>query len=130
MKKLTTATLIMIATVSMALAQAPAQKPPETQPIPKKAAAVSMKEHKLFISGEVVSVDTTANTVTLKSKSGKIETINVNPATVIKKDGKAIQLAELSTGTKVMVTYKVEGDKKYALSIKEKMRFGGIKTHK
>ncbi len=69
-------------------AQAPAPAPP--------AAAAP-------VSGEVVSVDTTANTVVVKDATGAEKTFSVDPATTISKDGTTLTLADLTAGTKVEV---------------------------
>jgi Cu/Ag efflux protein CusF len=63
------------------------------------------------IVGEVVSVDTTANTITVKDKSGKSETLTLDPKIVVKK---AIALTDISAGNKVSVRYKTVAGKKIA----------------
>ncbi|MBI3989659.1 MAG: hypothetical protein HY347_08575 [candidate division NC10 bacterium] len=55
------------------------------------------------VSGEVVSVDATANTVVVKDATGAQKTFSLDPATTISKDGTTLTLAELTAGTKVEV---------------------------
>ena len=74
----------------------------------------------MSIEGEVVSVDTAANTITLKSKEGKTEILDISKVTVIRKADKTIQLAEVSAGNKIMASCKMDGTRKYAVSINVK----------
>jgi hypothetical protein len=80
--------------------------------------AVSVKQPALpRIVGEVVSVDATANTITVKDKSGKSETLTLGPKVVVRKAGKTITFADVSAGDRVSVRYRTEADKKIATSI-------------
>jgi hypothetical protein len=69
------------------------------------------------LGGEIVSVDTTANTITLKYKSGKTETLKIDPKMTVKKAGKTIPLTDLSAGEKISVSYRTEAGKKIATSV-------------
>lgn len=91
-----------------------AQSRPEIVQVAAKSKRPTQKVR--TISGEVASVDQTANTVTVKSKTrkGKELTLGakVNDKTVIK-SGKATKtLADLKAGDKVSVKYRrtAEGD--------------------
>ncbi len=68
------------------------------------------------LRGEIVSVDTTANTITVK-KSGKDETLAIDPNAMVKKAGKAITLKDLSPNEKVDLRYKTEAGKKIVTRI-------------
>lgn len=69
------------------------------------------------ISGTVVSVDTVANLIVVKHKKGEA-TFSVTPATKIKVVGKVAPLADIKKDSRVVVTYKMEGDKKTATAIR------------
>jgi hypothetical protein len=71
--------------------------------------------------GEVVSVDTTVNAVTVKSKSGKTETLKVDPKVVVKKAGKAIPLNSLTAGDKISLAYRMVNGEKIATNITERV---------
>lgn len=68
------------------------------------------------LRGEIVSVDTTANLITVK-KSGKDETLAVDPNALVKKAGKTITLKDLSPNEKVDLRYKTEAGKKIVMRI-------------
>ncbi|PIV52405.1 MAG: hypothetical protein COY53_06330 [Elusimicrobia bacterium CG_4_10_14_0_8_um_filter_37_32] len=69
------------------------------------------------ILGEIVSVDVTAKTVTIKAlKSGNIETYNTDARVMIKKLGKTITLTDLTAGNRVTM-YRYFLDKKIVTSI-------------
>jgi hypothetical protein len=88
-----------------------------TQEQPKKSGQ-SMKEtlteKGMALSGEIVSVDTAASTITVKEKSGKSDTLKIDPKATLKKAGKVIALKDLSAGEKVQVGYKAEAGEKVA----------------
>ena len=69
------------------------------------------------LTGEIVSVDVTAKTITVKDQSGKSETYNSDVRVTIKKVGKTITLAELAAGNKVTLYYITAAGKKIATSI-------------
>lgn len=69
------------------------------------------------VSGEVVSVDTTANTVVVKDATGAEKTFSIDPATTISKDGTTLTLADLTAGTKVEVTSEKKEGKLIAKAI-------------
>lgn len=66
------------------------------------------------VIGEVVSIDATANTITLKKKSGENETLSIDPKVVVKKSGKICSLSDITVGERIVVSYQKEGDKKVA----------------
>jgi hypothetical protein len=82
---------------------------------PKKVAAPATPKVQKLV-GTVVSVDAIANTITLKLKTGD-ETLAVDKAAKITADGKEIKLADIAKDKKVAVHYKVDADKKVAVSI-------------
>ena len=88
----------------------------ETKPAqPVKTAPV---EKALVREGEVVSVDTTTNMLTLKHhKAGPTETFKLDPKAVVKKAGKNITLNELVAGEKIKVVYKKVSGEKVATKI-------------
>jgi hypothetical protein len=70
------------------------------------------RHHRLSrIAGEVVSVDTTANTITVSS------TLKLGPEVVVKKAGETITLSDVKAGDKVMVRYRIKEHKKIVKSI-------------
>ena len=69
------------------------------------------------LTGEIVSVDVTAKTVTVKDQSGKSETYNSDAIVMIKKLGKTITLTDLTAGNKVTLYYTTAADKKIVTSI-------------
>jgi hypothetical protein len=81
---------------------------------PKKVASV---EKTKAMGGEIVSVDTTTHTINIKLKSGKTETLNIDPKITLKKAGKTIVLTDLSAGEKITASYKTEAGKKSATKI-------------
>lgn len=67
------------------------------------------------LSGKIVSVDAVANTVVVKTKKGEM-TLNVDPAAKIRV-GKETKLADLKSGSRITVSYKMEGENKVATRI-------------
>jgi ribosomal protein S1 len=98
-----------------------AQKPaePAVAASPKKAPAVEKKTS--IFTGEVVSIDSTANQIVVKSK-GKPEgvTFGVTERTNIRKAKKEAALTDIVAGDKVIVAYRTKDDKKIATAIKVK----------
>ncbi|MFH0775181.1 MAG: hypothetical protein V2A53_06815 [bacterium] len=112
MKKVTSLLTMLIALGLITVVYA--EGSPTTTPVKKAVKTVSR------LSREVVSVDATANTITVKNKAGKVETLNVAPKAKIKKAGKIITLSEVSAGDKVTIAYKTEAGQKVAVSISVK----------
>lgn len=56
----------------------------------------------------VVSVDTSANTITAKDKSGASLTFNVSPQTKITKNGQDIALADIKANDNLTIDYNDE----------------------
>jgi hypothetical protein len=91
---------------------APAQP---TKPVhPAKEAQVGKSP---TLRGEIVMVDTTAKVITVKSKSGKADTLKIDPKAIVSKAGKTIALKDLSPKEKVNVSYKTEAGKEIATRI-------------
>jgi len=122
--------LVAVGCVTLALAQeqvVPAQPTKPEQPVkpeqptkPEQPAKTATVVKTKAIGGEIVSVDTTAKTISLKYKSGKTEkteTFEINPKLTVKKAGKIIALTDLSAGEKVSVGYEIEAGKKVATRI-------------
>ncbi|OGS23933.1 MAG: hypothetical protein A2297_06605 [Elusimicrobia bacterium RIFOXYB2_FULL_48_7] len=66
-------------------------------------------------TGQVVSVD--ASQITVKSKSKRSETFSIDEKTVLKRSKKPVQVSEITADDKVTVKYRVEAEKKTAISI-------------
>jgi hypothetical protein len=81
---------------------------------PTKVASVGKTK---AMGGEIVSVDTTTHTISIKMKSGKTETLNIDPKITVKKAGKTIVLTDLAAGEKITASYKTEAGKKIATKI-------------
>lgn len=119
------AMLIVVGCVTFVWAQqqtTPAQptKPTQlTKPVQPVKATTAEKTSAL--GGEIVSVDTTANTIMVKPKSGKTETLKIDPKATLKKAGKTISLKDLSPGEKISVSYKTEAGDKIATRIMVKV---------
>jgi hypothetical protein len=119
--------LVAVGCVTLAWAQEPvrpAQPAKPEQPIkpeqPAKTATTATVVKTKAIGGEIVSVDTTAKTISLKYKSGKTEkteTFEINPKLTVRKARKIIALTDLSAGEKVGVSYETEAGKKVATRI-------------
>ena len=84
-----------------------------------KSATPTVKKQTLpRIIGEVVAIDTaTANMVTIKDKSGKSESVNIDTKTWFIKSDDPITLSEIFVGDIVSVRYRTKADKKVASSI-------------
>jgi hypothetical protein len=106
MKTLTliVALLFVVGCLTFAWAQQPTTPtaPTKAEPPHKKAPA----EKPMMLSGEIETVDATANSITLKDKAGKTESLKLDSKVVVKKAGKSIALNDLTAGEKVTVTYK------------------------
>ena len=70
------------------------------------------------ISGEVVSVDATSNTIVIKTKNGEEKKFEVNSETKITMEKKPMALQDLKAGEKVGVKYSETEGKMVAKSIK------------
>jgi uncharacterized alpha/beta hydrolase family protein len=109
--------LILVAFVSGVMAQ---QKPATTPaPAPKAAAPEKVKLEKF--SGTIEKVDEMAKAIDVKGKVKKEEkvlTFDTDDKTKITKAGKDMPFADLKQGMRVSVTYKKDGDKMAAVSIK------------
>jgi hypothetical protein len=93
---------------------------PEQAVKPKLPAKTATVVKAKAIGGEIVSVDTTAKTISLKYKSGKTEkteTFAINPKVIVNKAGKSIALTDLSAGEKVSVGYETKAGKNIATRI-------------
>jgi len=55
------------------------------------------------ITGLVQNADASNKQLQVKDNSGQVETLNVSDATVIKRDGQTVQLADLKMGDPVIV---------------------------
>jgi hypothetical protein len=93
------------------------------------AKAKTAKASALRVSGEVVSVDAIGNTVVIKAKKGE-DTLSVDSATVVKIDGKAGKVADLSTGNVISAVYKMESGKMVATKISKTEPKAKAKTAK
>lgn len=80
------------------------------------APAKAAKPAALKVSGEIVSVDAIGNTVVIKAKKGE-DTLSVDSATVVKVDGKAAKVADLTAGNVVSAVYKMDAGKMVATKI-------------
>jgi hypothetical protein len=95
--------LVVAACVTAVWAQpqtAPAQPTKTEHPIKEAPAAKMM----MALTGEIVSVDTAAQTITVKHKSGKTETLKVDSKVTVRKSGKTISLKDLSAGENVGIS--------------------------
>jgi len=107
-----------IASVSFAVEKA-ATAPAATEK--KEAAPVKAEEKKApvkvkRISGEVVTVDATAGTLTVKSKKQEVS-LSTDDKTAVKKGIEKKTLADVVAGDKVIVKYKEVDGKNVAKSI-------------
>lgn len=121
MKTLTLSVIVLLVFGCMALVWA--EQPSTTAQAPKtEQTAKSVKVEKpMVMVGEIVSVDTTANAIIVKQKSGKTETLKEDPKVIIKKSGNIIPLSVLAPGDKVTVSYKTEAGEKIATRIVERV---------
>ena len=71
------------------------------------------------VIGEVTAVDATANTITIKEKSGNEITFGVDSKAKITKGNKPMALADITANMSVKVTYKEENAQKIAVAIQE-----------
>lgn len=104
---------ISFATEKAATAPAAVEKK-EAAPVKaeEKKAPVKVKQ----ISGEVVTVDATAGTLTVKSKKQEVS-LSTSDKTVVKKGTEKKTLADVMAGDKVVVKYKEVEGKNIAKSI-------------
>jgi len=110
--------LVTVGLVTFVCAHTLAAPVTPSEPAKSATSAAPGKEATMpRIAGEVVSLDTTANTITVKDKSGKSETLTLDPKVVVRKAGKTITLADVSAGDRVNVRYRTEAEKKFATSI-------------
>ena len=98
-----------------------------TPAVPASAATTQMAQPKQMSrtsinTGEVVSVDATANQIVIKSSEGKMaaNTFDVTDKTNIRKAGKEIKLSDIVAGDKVIVAFKKKDDKRIATAIRVK----------
>jgi len=108
-----------IASLSFAVEKKAATAPAAVEK--KEAAPVKAEEKKppvkvKRISGEVVAVDATAGTLTVKSKKQEVS-LSTDNNTVVKKGKETKALADVVAGDKVIVKYKEVGGKNVAKSI-------------
>jgi len=68
------------------------------------------------ITGEVVSVNTTANTLALKDAKGE-QTIPADAQTKITVDGKPATLSDIEPGEKISLFFKIINEKRVAVTI-------------
>ena len=113
-------------------ADAPAAAPaPEATPAaaapaaaaPAKAAPAKTKT----LSGAVVSTDAVGNTIVIKGKKAD-ETVSVPATAKIMEGGKAVALADIAAGSKVVVKYTEENGAKTAASVKVTPAAAAAKT--
>lgn len=109
--------------------QMPAQQAkPEAKPAPTKEPMTKQAEKmmpkgkekmmpKTMMMGEVVSIDAVANTLVVKGKKGDV-IFMIMPETKIMIAGKEAMLADVKKDSKVAVTYKWEGKKRVATTVK------------
>lgn len=119
-------TRILIVVMLMVLACAASvwaqpQATPQQLTKPAQPAKETLVKKTSMLMGEIVSVDTTANTITLKHKSGKTETLKIDPKVTVRKAGKIIALKDLSPGEKADVSYKTESGEKITTLIAVKV---------
>ena len=75
------------------------------------------KKATLQLAGEVVAVDASGNSLTVRGKDEASSSFKVNAGTQILRDGKPIKLGELATGDKVTVTYEKHAEANVAVMI-------------
>jgi hypothetical protein len=68
--------------------------------------------------GSVAAKDDTAKTITVHPKTGSDWTFDTNDSTKYWLSGKAATWADVAVGQNATVTYKVDGDKKWATKVK------------
>jgi hypothetical protein len=88
-------------------------QPAPVQPVPAKVAPV---EKILVKEGEMVSIDSATNTLTLKHLK-TTETFKLDPKVIVKKAGKVITTSGLVAGEKIRVIYKEVSGEKIATKI-------------
>lgn len=89
---------------------------PAPQTPAKPATASSAKRHPPFV-GVVQKVDNQAGTLTLNGKDGG-RVFHINPETRITKNGQPATLKEAKVGEEAAGTFKDEGGKRYAVSLR------------
>lgn len=97
----------------------PAAAPAAPAPAPQPAATEKVKLEKL--SGTIEKVDDMAKAIDVKGKvkqGSKTQTFATDDKTKITKAGKDMLFADLKQGVRVSVSYKKDGDKMIAASIK------------
>jgi hypothetical protein len=108
-------TLVVVLCATFVWAQ---QQTLPTQPTkPVQPAKGTRVEKTPILRGEIVTVDTSANVITVKSKSGKVEAFRVDPKATLIKAGKTISLKDLTSKEKIDLTYKTEAGKEIATRI-------------
>ncbi len=105
-------TIALLSLVAAALIAMPAiSSAQDTAAAPAAAAGAAKKKGQSF-HGKVVSVDATANTITV----GK-QTLTVTSTTKITKDGKPATLGDFAAGDAVAGACKMDGDKLTATTL-------------
>jgi len=121
MKKISlmVAVLTLVSFVAVATAQqaAPAPAKPAATPAPPKPAAAPAPAKAEAFSGDIAKVDAMAKAVVVKGKKGEM-TFVMDDKTKITMGGKDMPLGDLKEGMAANVSYKKEGDKNLASSIK------------
>jgi uncharacterized alpha/beta hydrolase family protein len=114
--------LTLVAFVSGVMAQQkPATEKPATAPAPASTPAATEKVKLENFSGTVEKVDEMAKAIDVKGKvkkESKTLTFATDDKTKITKAGKNMLFADLKQGVRVSVSYKKDGDKMIAASIK------------
>lgn len=88
------------------------------QPTATKVTPATTSIKVLSLSGQVVSVVDTTNTLVVKDKQGQTTTFSVNPKAKITKAGQGIAFSKLTAGEQVMVKYTTHADTKVATYIR------------
>jgi hypothetical protein len=112
--KIAKAAFMLSACVGMLFAQASTTTTTTTTTTPP-AKPVAVKA--LKVVGSIVSVDAIANSLIVKTAKAE-DTLSVETGAKILSANKAITLADLKTGEKVVVFYKTEEGKKVAVEVK------------
>jgi hypothetical protein len=111
-------TLVAFITVASAQQTAPAKPAGTTAPPPAAAPAKAEKPVKMHsFSGDIMKVDAMAKMIMIKSKKGEM-TFVADDKTKITMGGKAMPLGDLKEGMGANVSYKKDGDKNMAATIK------------
>jgi len=78
----------------------------------------SVESKIVLFTGQIVSVDAIAKVITVKTKSGKNQTMQCDEQTIIQKKDKILVLSDLKHGNKVKIEYLTINNKKIARLIK------------